>query len=131
MLFGAEAYTTVRWIGNELGLANEETWSKSQVDYEANTIDSNRTGSNGTTVGIAEGNQWTVPEADARITSGWFWGPGKKTPKSLKELSDMYFNSVGHNAVLLLNIPPNTEGTVDEDILYRMAENGAKIKNNF
>jgi len=131
MLFGAEAYTTVRWIGNELGLANEETWSKSQVDYEANTIDSNRTGSNGTTVGIAEGNQWTVPEADARITSGWFWGPGKKTPKSLKELSDMYFNSVGHNAVLLLNIPPNTEGTVDEDILNRMAEFGANIKNSF
>ena len=37
MLFGAEAYTTVRWIGNELGYANEETWSKSKVDYEKNT----------------------------------------------------------------------------------------------
>ena len=44
MLFGAEAYTTVRWIGNELGYANEETWSKSKVDYEKNTIDSKKVG---------------------------------------------------------------------------------------
>lgn len=131
MLFGAEAYTTVRWIGNELGLANEETWSKSRVNYDANTIDSNRTGTDGTTVGYADGNQWTVPEADARITSGWFWGPGKKTPKSMQELSKMYFNSVGHNAVLLLNIPPNTDGTVDEEILERMSEFGDNVKNSF
>ena len=34
MLFGAEAYTTVRWIGNENGFAAEETWSKSNVDKE-------------------------------------------------------------------------------------------------
>ena len=36
MLFGAEAYTTVRWIGNENGFAAEETWSKSNVDKEKN-----------------------------------------------------------------------------------------------
>ncbi len=131
LLFGAEAYTTVRWIGNELGLANEETWSKSQVDYDRNTIESNRSGANRSTIGIPEGNQWTVPEADARITSGWFWGTNKKTPKSMQDLSNMYFNSVGHNAVLLLNIPPNMEGTVDEDILNRVKEFGTNVKDSF
>lgn len=95
MLFGAEAYTTVRWIGNELGIAGKDTWSKSKVDKNANTINSNKQGN--ATVGFEDGNQWTVPEADARITSGWFWGTQKNTPKTMEELSDMYFNSVGHN----------------------------------
>ncbi len=129
LLFGAEAYTTVRWIGNESGIANEETWSKSKTNKENNTIDSNMT--NGTTKGFFDGNQWTVPEADARITSGWFWGNSKKTPKSLDELADMYFNSVGHNATLLLNVPPNTEGKIDQEILERVAEFGQNVKDSF
>ena len=129
MLFGAGAYTTVRWIGNENGIAGEDTWSKSRVDYKANTIDSRSSG--GTTLGWEDGNQWTVPEADARITSGWFWGPNKATPKSLSELANMYFNSVGHNSPLLLNIPPNNQGTVDKAILDRLAEFGQNIKDTF
>ncbi|MDY4516820.1 MAG: alpha-L-fucosidase [Lachnospiraceae bacterium] len=129
MLFGAQAYTTVRWIGNELGLAAEETWSKSRTDKEANTIDSNKSGSY--TKGFYDGNQWTVPEADARITSGWFWGNGKKTPKTIADLSNMYFNSVGHNATLLLNIPPNNQGKVDQAILDRVTEFGQNIRDSF
>lgn len=129
MLFGAEAYTTVRWIGNELGYANEETWSKSKVDYEKNTIDSKKVGSY--TVGYEDGNQWTVPESDARITSGWFWGTTKNTPKSVEDLAGMYFNSVGHNSPLLLNIPPNNQGKVDDAILKRVTEFGQNIKDTF
>jgi len=129
MLFGAEAYTTVRWIGNELGIAGKDTWSKSTVNKEKNTINSNKQGN--ATVGFENGNQWTVPEADARITSGWFWGTQKNTPKTMEELSDMYFNSVGHNATLLLNVPPNNQGTVDEAILKRVEEFGKNIKESF
>ena len=129
MLFGAEAYTTVRWIGNEHGLAAKNTWSKSKVDKENNKINSNNIG--GYTVGFEDGNQWTVPEADARITSGWFWGTQKNTPKSMEELGDMYFNSVGNNATLLLNVPPNNQGTVDEAILNRVTEFGKNIQETF
>ena len=129
MLFGAEAYTTVRWIGNELGIAGKDTWSKSKVDKDKNTINSNKQGN--ATVGFEDGNQWTVPEADARITSGWFWGTQKNTPKTMEELSDMYFNSVGHNATLLLNVPPNNQGKVDKAILDRVTEFGNNIKETF
>ena len=129
MLFGAEAYTTVRWIGNENGFAAEETWSKSNVDKEKNTINSNSSG--GYTKGFPDGNQWTVPEADARITSGWFWGDSKKTPKTMEELSEMYFRSVGHNAPLLLNVPPNNKGKVDDAILRRVTEFGTAINKTF
>ena len=85
----------------------------------------------GATIGFENGNKWTVPEADARITSGWFWGTQKNTPKTMEELSDMYFNSVGHNATLLLNVPPNNQGTVDEAILKRVEEFGKNIKESF
>ena len=129
MLFGAGAYTTVRWIGNENGYADKNTWSKSIVDYETNSIDSNDTGSY--TVGYEDGNQWTVPEADARITSGWFWGTTKNTPKSISDLASMYFGSIGNNATLLLNVPPNDEGTVDQEILDRVAEFGQNIEETF
>ena len=146
MLFGAKAYTTVRWIGNENGFAADETWSKSIVDYDAKemidyngsriesldnggTVESNS--SDGYTKGYENGNQWTIGESDARITSGWFWGNGKKTPKSMEQLSEMYFRSVGHNSPLLLNIPPNNQGKVDQDILNRLAEFGLAIQNTF
>lgn len=129
MLFGAESYTGVRWIGNENGYAYKDTWSKSKTNRENNTIDSNSSG--GYSRGWEDGNQWTVPEADARITSGWFWGNNKKTPKTLQDLGNMYFGSVGNNAVFLLNIPPNNEGTVDEAILNRVAEFGQNISETF
>lgn len=131
--FGSEAYTTVHWIGNESGLANEETWAKANADKDKNTFDSNMKNTNGGkfAIGYANGNQWSVPEADTKITAGWFWGPNKKTPLSMEQLADIYFRSVGHNATLLLNIPPNREGTVDPDILARVAEFGSAIKTTF
>lgn len=129
LLFGAEAYSTVRWIGNEHGLAAKNTWSKVMADKHNNSFRPNKQGQ--FTVGFENGNQWTVPEADARITSGWFWGNGKKEPKSLKDLANMYFNSVGNNSVLLLNVPPNNEGRVDDKILQRVKEFGQEIQKTF
>lgn len=129
MLFGAEAYTSVRWIGNELGFANENTWSKSNVDYKRNIIDSNTI--EDYTKGFKDGNKWTVPESDARITSGWFWGKNKNTPKTIKELAQIYFRSVGHGSTLLLNIPPNDNGDIDNDIYDRILEFGKNIKESF
>ena len=129
MIFQCGANTTVRWIGNENGYAAKDTWSKSNVNVEADTCDDNKQGSY--TVGYENGNKWTVPEADARITSGWFWGTKKNTPKSITDLGNMYFNSVGHNAPLLLNVPPNTDGTVDDQILERLAEFGQNINETF
>ena len=129
MLFGAQAYTTVRWIGNEDGVAFEDTWAKSNVNYDKNTIDSN--GSTPYSKGYENGNKWTVPECDGRITSGWFWGTQKKTPKTITQLANMYFDSVGHNATMLLNVPPNNQGTVDQPILKRIEEFGQNVEDTF
>ena len=129
MLFGAQAYTGVRWIGNESGLSNEQTWSKSVTDKGSNTIDSNNIGSY--TAGWSNGNQWTVPEADSKITSGWFWGNSKKTPATMADLANRYFSSVGYNSVMLLNVPPNNQGNVDQLILDRVKEFGEAVTGTF
>lgn len=129
MLFGAEAYTGVHWIGNESGYANEETWAKAVADIDSNTLDTNRSG--GTAKGWSNGNIWTVPEADSKITSGWFWGNSKKTPATMEDLANRYFTSVGYNSVMLLNIPPNNKGSVDEQILARVAEFGEAVADTF
>ena len=43
----------------------------------------------------------------------------------------MYFDSVGHNATMLLNVPPNNQGTVDEPILKRITEFGQNVEDTF
>ena len=129
MLFGAEAYTGVHWIGNESGYSNEQTWAKAVANKDRNTLDTNRTGE--TAKGWSNGNIWTVPEADSKITSGWFWGNNKKTPATMDDLANRYFSSVGLNSVMLLNIPPNDQGTVDQAILDRVAEFGEAVSGTF
>lgn len=131
MLIGAEGYSTVYWIGNESGLSNEETWSKVMTDKVNNTLDRNHPNGTHYSKGWSNGNQWAVPEADSRITSGWFWGNNKKTPATMTDLATRYFESVGRNSVMLLNIPPNNKGTVDQAILDRVAEFGEAINETF
>ena len=138
MLFGAGTHTTVRWIGNENGFADDTTWAKSTIrDGQIYNDDSQRTGdykgdpTDGYSNGYQDGNHWTVPEADARITSGWFWGTQKNTPRTLTNLAEMYFRSVGHNATLLLNVPPNNEGKVDKAIQDRVVEFGQNVQDTF
>ena len=138
MLFGAGTHTTVRWIGNENGFADNTTWAKSTIrDGQIYNDDSQRTGdykgdpTDGYSNGYEDGNHWTVPEADARITSGWFWGTQKNTPRTLTNLAEMYFRSVGHNATLLLNVPPNNEGKVDQAIRDRVVEFGQNVQDTF
>lgn len=138
MLFGAGTHTTVRWIGNENGFADDTTWAKSTIrDGQIYNDASQRTGdykgdpTDGYSNGYEDGNHWTVPEADARITSGWFWGTQKNTPRTLTNLAEMYFRSVGHNATLLLNVPPNNKGKVDQAILDRVVEFGQNVQDTF
>ena len=129
MLFGAEAYTGVHWIGNESGYSNEETWAKAVADKNSNTLNTNL--ADHTAKGWSNGNIWTVPEADSKITAGWFWGNSKKTPATMADLANRYFTSVGYNSVMLLNIPPNDQGSVDEQILARVAEFGEAVSGTF
>lgn len=43
-------------------------------------------------------------------------------PKSLSELLEIYYNSIGRNCVLLLNVPPNTQGLISNSDVQRLKE---------
>ncbi|NMF56150.1 hypothetical protein HF320_07390 [Collinsella sp. KGMB02528] len=130
LIFQGGTFAGIRWIGNENGLAHDTTWGPCKTDSNSdNGFNTNLSG--GYSKGFPDGDKWLVPEADSRITSGWFWGTTKNTPKTLTELGNMYFQSVGHGAPLLLNVPPNNKGKLDPAIADRVREFGQNIKDSF
>ena len=104
-IFSAEP-TNVRWIGNEKGIAGDPVWHKVNPDKIRNNPSNSYLNH-----GDPEGKQYSVGEADVSIRSGWFYHDNQE-PKSLRELMDIYFKSVGRGTPLLLNIPPNQDGNL-------------------
>ena len=107
----------VRWIGNENGFAGETCWA--MMDRSRVKIGNADTGYLNT--GDESGPDWVPGECDVSIRKGWFWHPDE-APKSLAELLDIYFKSVGRNGILLLNVPPNREGRIDDRDAGRLME---------
>ncbi|HEX5553655.1 MAG TPA: family 16 glycosylhydrolase, partial [Chitinophagaceae bacterium] len=66
---------------------------------------------------------WYPAEADVSIRPGWFYHPSQDSlVKSPQKLMDIYYGSVGRNCVLLLNVPPDKEGLINQhDIKHLMA----------
>jgi alpha-L-fucosidase len=83
-------------------------------------------------VARAEGVNWYPSEVDVSIRPGWFyheWQDGDV--RSLANLVDIYYTSVGRNSVLLLNIPPDRRGLIHEIDAERIATFGDYITRNF
>jgi len=102
----------IRWVGNEEGWANETNWSIMRRDeihpgwpryVELRS-------------GHEDGTHWLPAEADVSIRPGWYYHPSEDhRVKSLPQLLDIYYNSVGRNAALLLNLPVDPRGLVHEN----------------
>ncbi len=114
-IFSAEP-TNVRWIGNEKGIAGDPVWHKVNPDKIRNNPSNSYLNH-----GDPEGKQYSVGEADVSIRSGWFYHDNQE-PKSLRELVDIYFKSVGRGTPLLLNIPPNQDGKFADADVARLKE---------
>ncbi len=71
--------------------------------------------------GEAGAPDWVPGECDVSIRPGWFYHPDQE-PKSLDQLMEIYFNSVGRNCVLLLNVPPGPTGLFDVADVQRLLE---------
>jgi len=118
-------WATIRWVGNEDGITPYPAWSS--VSREAAL-----SGVSETKDSDPEGATWLPIEADARLRAGWFWSStGEDTIKSVDKLMEMYYQSVGHGAVLLLNVTPDTTGQIPEADARRAAEFGAEITHRF
>ena len=61
-----------------------------------------------------------------------FWSTkNAATLKTIEQLMGMYYRSVGHGAVLLLNQTPDTTGRIPEADVRRAAEFGTEIRRRF
>ncbi|MGH7713869.1 MAG: alpha-L-fucosidase [Gemmatimonadaceae bacterium] len=118
----SDAGPDVRWIGNERGVAGTTNWSTVDpmiVRYPGQTGDEvMRSLQNGD----AGGSVWRPGETDVSIRPGWFYHPAEDARvKTVDELVELYFTSVGRNSKLLLNVPPTPEGVLHETDVGRLA----------
>lgn len=98
-----------RWVGNENGFAGATNWSFLRAGEVYPGYPKYRE----LQYGHADGNQWTAAECDVSIRPGWFYHPEEDDRvKTVEQLTDLYYRSVGHNATLLLNFPVNRDGLI-------------------
>ncbi|XP_062150980.1 alpha-L-fucosidase 1-like [Alnus glutinosa] len=123
----SDAGPDVRWVGDEKGSAGSTCWST--VNRTALSI-GNATIVDYLNTGDPKGTDWLPPECDVSIRAGWFWHKSE-SPKKLSELLEIYYNSVGRNCLLLLNVPPNSNGLISESDVHRLREFRAAIDTIF
>ncbi len=126
-----------RWIGNEAGRSRKAEWSvvpipipKDQFDW-AIDMTGNDLGSRGK-IKDAKYPIWYPAEMDTSIRPGWFYHASQDNRvKSLDQLLDIYYSGTGHNAVLLLNVPPDRRGLFHENDVKRLKELAAVLRETF
>lgn len=119
----SDAGPDVRWVGNEWGYAPETCWATINPTGMFPGIADTRILGNGS----PHGDVWRPAEVDVSIRDGWFFHEDQ-SPKSLEKLVEIYFDSVGNGACLLLNITPDTRGLIPDDDVKRLREFGTTIE---
>lgn len=128
----SDAGPGVRWIGNENGVAGETNWST--VDPAIVPVP----GVSGPAVtkmlreGDPNGSVWRPGETDVSIRPGWFYHPADDaTVRSVDNLVNLYFTSVGRNSKLLLNVPPTRDGLLHDIDVEHLTGMRAKLDELF
>ena len=118
-----------RWVGNESGSAGRTCWSTINVNEDFTGPELSRRDLN---EGIKGGNTWAEAETDVSIRPGWFWRESENSKvKSLQHLLKIYYESVGRNSLLLLNVPADTRGLIHETDSIRLMELRAALDEIF
>ena len=133
----------VRWVGNEGGLGRTTEWSATALmpnSYPGSDEVYKRLGINAMSkdlgsrelVSKASDLFWYPSEVDVSISPGWFYHAEQDNQvRSLANLVNIYYRSVGCNSVLLLNIPPDKRGLMHENDVKRIKELTEYIKKTF
>lgn len=112
ILFFSDAGPGVRWVGNERGTAGETNWNSITPD----TLFAGKPGIQDLlNTGHPEGTHWIPAEVDVSIRPGWFYHQKEDSlVKSAEKLFEIYLTSVGRGSTLLLNVPPDKRGLLNE-----------------
>ncbi|WP_084362809.1 alpha-L-fucosidase [Roseivirga echinicomitans] len=109
----------VRWVGNENGFADATNWAPLRRNEFAPGIGPYQQ----LTSGHEDGTHWVPAECDVSIRPGWYYHESQDDKvKSLSELLDIYYKSVGRNGNLLLNLPVDRRGLVHENDVKALME---------
>ena len=118
----SDAGPDVRWIGNEAGVAGDPNWSTvhpATVPYPG--MSSDESVMSQLQHGDADGTVWRPGETDVSIRPGWFYHPAEDDRvRTIDNLVDLFFTSVGRNSKLLLNVPPTRAGLLHETDVARL-----------
>ncbi|MGX1930937.1 alpha-L-fucosidase [Flagellimonas sp. 2504JD4-2] len=118
----------IRWVGNEEGWANETHWSlirKDEVYPGWPRYVELRTGHE-------DGTHWVPSEVDVSIRPGWYYHPSEDHQvKSLAHLVKIYYESVGRNSNLLLNLPVDNRGLVHETDVKQLIQLREQLDKDF
>jgi alpha-L-fucosidase len=121
-LIFSDAGPDIRWIGNERGVAGDPNWAPVNPLRVPEIGNSTADGINALQHGDAGGTVWRPGECDVSIRPGWFWHAEEDSKvRSVEDLVDLYFNSVGRNSVLLLNVPADRRGLLSDTDVARLA----------
>ncbi|MBO5979696.1 MAG: alpha-L-fucosidase, partial [Bacteroidales bacterium] len=108
----------LRWVGTEAGFVGETNWSQLNKEGEVEW--------NMLHYGLEGGDSWVCAEVNTSIRPEWFYHENENTKvKTVAQLMETYYHSVGRNATLLLNVPVMPDGLIhplDEDRLMGFAE---------
>jgi alpha-L-fucosidase len=120
----------VRWVGNEAGVCRSSEWSVLPRHFGDQTYWD--LGSRKAIMKSKEPLVWHPAEVDVSIRDGWFYHEKQDySVKPLAKLRDIYYKSVGGNAALLLNVPPNQEGLIAQRDVDTLISLGAQLQIDF
>jgi len=103
----------IRWVGNENGIAGETNWNL--LDTVGFTPGAGAPPTDTLNRGNVNGRNWLPAECDVSIRPGWFYHKEEdEKVKSPEQLFQLYLKSVGRGANLLLNVPPDRTGMINE-----------------
>ena len=120
----------VRWVGNEAGVCRSSEWSvvpEGITDFTHWDL-----GSRKALIKNKDKLIWHPAEVDVSIRDGWFYHEKQDfSVKALAKLRDIYYKSVGGNAALLLNVPPNKDGLIAQRDMETLISLGAQLQIDF
>lgn len=125
----SDAGPDVRWVGNEHGFAYPTTWSNLLRDEIYGGMPEY---SKKYSMGQENGTHWVAAEADVSIRPGWYYHKYEDHKvRSLPQLLEIYYKSIGQNASFLLNFPVDTRGLIHEKDVEQLMKLADAIKADF
>ena len=103
-----------RWVGNENGVAGTTNWN--YLDTAGFKRGEGAPPTDTLQIGNRFGKSYIPAECDVSIRPGWFYHKEEDTKvKTAAILFQLYLQSVGRGANLLLNVPPDERGLINEN----------------